>query len=443
MAAIPLRASYPSVGETIDGKYRITKVIGEGGMGMVARADHLLRKVPVALKFIAPHVLATEGGVERFLNEASLASQIPSDHVVGILDVGKLASGAPYMVMEHLDGLDLADLRAAVKEIPSERAVHITLQILRALQAAHAVGVVHRDLKPSNVFLVKKDGDEDFVKLLDFGISKAPVSAGITATNAALGTPLYMSPEQAKNPKTVDGRADLYSAGVILYELLGGRTPHTSESGEATEVLLKLFTQEPPRIETLRKDVPAELADAVHKALAHDLDKRFQDAKEFAEALANFAPKRSAHTLEKIRSFVAPEVQAAPMSKPDVFVNMGSDALAATQHASPAASTSAGIEAPTKPPTRSLQWIVVGLVAAVSVAIFAAVKLSEEKPAPNQGQIIINSAPSPTPSPTPSIAPTPSMVITAPSVPSSAPQKIVPPPPPATSVPLKNIGLHP
>lgn len=442
MAAIPLRASYPSVGETIDGKYRITKVIGEGGMGMVARADHLLRKVPVALKFIAPHVLATEGGVERFLNEASLASQIPSDHVVGVVDVGKLTSGAPYMVMEHLDGLDVASLREEVKEVPIERAVHITLQILRALQAAHAVGVVHRDLKPSNVFLVKKDGDHDFVKLLDFGISKAPVSAGITATNAALGTPLYMSPEQAKNPKTVDGRADLYSAGVILYELLGGRTPHTSESGEATEVLLKLFTQEPPRIETLRTDVPKDLAEAVHKALAHDLDTRFQDAKEFAEALAAFAPKKSEHTLEKIRSFVPPEIQAAPMSKPDVFVAMGSEALAATQHASPAASTSAGIEAPTKPPARSLQWIVIGLVVAVSIGIFAAVKLSEEKPSPNQGQIIINSAPTPTP--TPSTVPAPSVVasVLVPPAPSSASTTIVAPPP-ATSVPLKNIGLHP
>src|SRR5439155_389522 len=132
---------------------------------------------------------------------------------------GKLQNGAPYMVMEYLDGRDIATLRESTSEIPVELAVHVALQILRALQAAHAVGIVHRDLKPSNVFLVRKDGDDDFVKLLDFGISKAPVSAGITATNAALGTPLYMSPEQARNPKTVDGRADIYSAGVILYEM--------------------------------------------------------------------------------------------------------------------------------------------------------------------------------------------------------------------------------
>jgi serine/threonine-protein kinase len=185
LTAIALTSPYPAVGDVIDGKYRIVKSLGEGGMGAVAKAEHLLRRVPVALKFMAPHVMNMEGGVERFLNEAVLASQIPNDHVVGIFDVGKLPSGAPYLVMEYLEGQDLADVLDEVdrKGLDAERAVHFVLQILRALQAAHAMGIVHRDLKPANCFVIEKEGEKDFVKLLDFGISKAPVSAGLTHTN--------------------------------------------------------------------------------------------------------------------------------------------------------------------------------------------------------------------------------------------------------------------
>jgi serine/threonine-protein kinase len=446
VTAIPFRASYPSVGDVIDGKYRIVRVLGEGGMGMVAQADHLLRKVSVALKFIAPHILASEGGVDRFLNEAVLASQIPSDHVVGILDVGKLPSGAPYMVMEYLEGRDVAALRGELGEkgVPIELAIHVTLQILRALQAAHGVGVVHRDLKPSNCFVIGKDGDSEFVKLLDFGISKAPVSAGITATNAALGTPLYMSPEQARNPKTVDGRADIYSAGVILYELLGGRTPHISESGAATEVILKLFTQQPPRIESLREDLPKDLADAVHKALAHELADRFRDAREFADAIAPFAPARSAHTIERIRAFVAPDKLAAPLSAPDAFQNLGMDALAATQGVSPAARTALAVDgtAPSKPPppSRSLPWVVAVLALAIGVTVVVAVKLGASQP--TAPPIDVSSAPPPPPPSTVASAAPPASLAAPPTSASSA-SSAVPYVSGSGSVHLKHIGLRP
>src|SRR6478609_7991829 len=196
--------SYPQAGEVIDGKYQVERILGEGGMGAVARATHLLRRAPVALKFMSPMVLSFPGAVDRFLNEGVAASQIDSENVVKVFDVGKLASGAPYLVMECLEGRDLSELLLAegspgLTDLP--RAVHFVLQALRGLQVAHEAGIVHRDMKPSNCFVIDKDGEPDFVKLLDFGISKVqqPGGGSLTQTNSALGTPLYMSPEQAKS----------------------------------------------------------------------------------------------------------------------------------------------------------------------------------------------------------------------------------------------------
>ena len=253
--------SYPSTGEVIDGKYQIERMLGEGGMGTVAKATHLLRRAPVALKFMSPNVVTVPGAVERFLNEGVAASQIESDNVVHVFDVGKLANGAPYLVMEYMEGHDLAEViqREGRPGLETTRAVYFIIQALRGLQVAHDAGIIHRDMKPSNCFVVNKEGEADFVKLLDFGISKVGQgkSASLTQTNSALGTPLYMSPEQARSPRDVDLRSDLYSVGVILYELLTGKTPFASESGEFTEILFKLFTQDPPPIRSVRADLSA------------------------------------------------------------------------------------------------------------------------------------------------------------------------------------------
>lgn len=298
-------AFYPLPGEVIDGKYQVEKLIGEGGMGAVARAVHTLRNAPVALKFMSPHFARAQGAVDRFINEARAASQIESDHVVQIFDVGKLPNGAPYLVMEYLDGLDLAQLlvRDGRPGLPIPRAVHFVLQVLRALQVAHAAGVVHRDMKPSNCFIIRKDGEEDFVKILDFGISKQ-TGAALTSTHSALGTPLYMSPEQARSPRDVDGRSDLYSVGVILYELLTGSTPFTSESGELTEILFKLFTTDVPPILERRPDLSPALAEIVHHALTREADHRFGSALEMAEALAPFGGPEAQNMLARMRTHV-------------------------------------------------------------------------------------------------------------------------------------------
>ena len=305
-----LPSPYPLPGEIIGDSWKVERILGEGGMGAVARAWDLILHTPVAIKFMNPQFLTFPGAEERFINEGKASALIKSDHVVPVMKAGKTASGTPYLVMECLEGVDLADLiaRDGTPGLPTERSVHFLLQVLRALQAAHAIGIIHRDMKPSNCFVVNKDGEEDFVKILDFGISKIqkPGSASLTQTNSALGTPLYMSPEQARSPRDVDARSDLYSVGVIIYELLTGHTPFNSESGEFTEILFKLFTAEPPRVESTRPDLPPELATAVHKALARDVNDRFSSALEMAEALAPFASERSLHVLTRMRAFKAP-----------------------------------------------------------------------------------------------------------------------------------------
>jgi serine/threonine-protein kinase len=308
---------YPSAGEVIDGKYQIERMLGEGGMGAVARAMHLLRRAPVALKFMSPNVMSFPGAVERFLNEGVAASQIDSDHVVHIFDVGKLANGAPYLVMEYMEGRDLSGVleHEGRPGLEIARAIHFTLQTLRGLQVAHDAGIIHRDMKPSNCFVINKEGEPDFVKLLDFGISKVgqgQKSASLTQTNSALGTPLYMSPEQAKSPRDVDLRSDLYSVGVILYELLSGRTPFNSESGEFTEILFKLFTQDPPPIRAVRPDISPELAAVVHRALVRDPNDRYASAQEFGAALEPFADARSARVIQRLRAHVSGRASHLP-----------------------------------------------------------------------------------------------------------------------------------
>jgi serine/threonine-protein kinase len=312
-----LPSPYPSPGEVIDGKYQIDKILGEGGMGCVARAYHTILRKAVAVKFMNPMFMSIDGAVQRFINEGVASGRIKSDHVVPVNESGKLPSGAPYLVMECLHGLDLADLlaRDGSPGLPTARALHFTLQILRGLQAAHAAGIIHRDMKPSNCFVVNNDGEDDFIKILDFGISKVAQpgqSASLTQTNSALGTPLYMSPEQARSPRDVDGRSDIYSVGVILYEMLTGHTPFFSDSGEFTEILFKLFTADPPPVKSTRPDLPDALAAAVHKALAREPANRFESPAAMVDALAPFADERSKLLVARIRAFKPEQARSLP-----------------------------------------------------------------------------------------------------------------------------------
>ncbi len=440
---------YPEAGEVIDGKYKIEGYIGEGGMGAVARAMHLVRKAPVALKFMSPAVIYQVGSVDRFVNEAVAASALKSDHVVQVFDVGTLPSGAPYLVLELLDGHDAATLLEREPggiEVP--RACHIVLQVLRALEVAHANGIIHRDLKPSNCFLVNNEGDLDFVKLLDFGISKVTREgeASITQTNTALGTPLYMSPEQARSARDVDLRTDIYSTGVILYELLCGQAPHMVEGGEFTAVLYRLFTTDAPPLAERRAGLPKGLVEIVHKALSRDASQRFSTAHEFAEAIVPYCDARSAIEITRLKARVVSGQDAARVRIASSPTFDSTDATAATQMGqSPALppitssgddgsrpSTSQAIQtdlssardSPIKAPDAgrsSMRWpIVVGALVAVlaigGVALYVSTTpktVADTRPHETASP---TPPPTPTPTPTPSVLPVPSFVAPSASV---------------------------
>lgn len=308
---------YPGEGEILEGKYEIQQVLGTGAMGSVVRAYHQLRKAPVALKFMSPEIMGQRDVVERFLNEGVAASKIDSEHVVKVYDVSKLPSGVPYMVMEFLQGEDLSGLlkregRPYLRDVP--RAIHITLQILRGLQVAHRAKIVHRDMKPANCFVTGKEGDDDFIKIVDFGISKVrqdgDEGVALTHAGAALGTPLYMSLEQARSPKDVDARTDVYSTAVILYELLGGTTPFVPKSGTLSELFTMLAIEDPKPLDEVRNDLPIGLWEVVKEGLEKDREKRFRSAAAFAEALVPFADERSDYVVSKMLRTTATGVRS-------------------------------------------------------------------------------------------------------------------------------------
>jgi len=311
-------SGYPQAGEIIDEKYRIERLLGAGGMGAVLEATHLLRRAPVALKFMSARLVHDPSIVERFLNEGVAASRISNDHVVSVLDVSKLPSGQPYLVMEYLEGEDLAKLLVregtpGLLDIP--RCVHFVLQLLRGLQVAHGASIIHRDLKPANCLVLQRDGEPDFLKIVDFGISKLKSeSLNLTKVGSALGTPLYVSPEQARDPASVDARGDLYSVSVILYELLTGRTPFHPKSGLLSELFMQLATMPPEPLDAIRSDLPAGLDQAVQVGLAKSRDERYRSAAEMAAALAPFSDSRSERVLRQLlqRSTVNPGGYAPP-----------------------------------------------------------------------------------------------------------------------------------
>jgi serine/threonine-protein kinase len=280
------QTTLPRPGEVIAGKYAIVKVIGEGGMGIVYEATHLRLRRRVALKMLFPHTTSPDT-VARFEREARAAAQLQDRHVAKVLDVDTTPDGLPYLVMEFLEGHDLEAELAARGPLPIEEAVGYVVQVCAAMTEAHAAGIVHRDLKPSNLFLCSEK-QQWIVKVLDFGISKVADEgdAKLTNTQASVGTPLYMSPEQVRSARHVDARTDIWSLGVILYELLAGRTPF---EGSTTAAAASIVADPTPPLVEFRADVPKDLQDAIHRALSKDPAGRFPTATEFAQAIAPFA----------------------------------------------------------------------------------------------------------------------------------------------------------
>jgi serine/threonine protein kinase len=285
----------PNPGDVIAGKYAITRRLGEGGMAVVFEATHIRLRQRLAIKVQRPDVPEFEQSLARFEREARATAQLRSVHAARTVDVDTLPNGLPYMVMEYLEGNDLDVQLSTHGPFPIDQAVDVALQVASAMQEAHALGIVHRDLKPSNLFMCPV-GDRLVVKVLDFGISKIENDgdARLTASDAYFGTPAYAAPEQIRDAGAADARSDIWSLGVILYELFTGQTPF---QGAAVSVIAKVMTDPVPWPIDLRPDLPKDLARVVLRALQKDPRERFQTMSELAEALAPFGPARSAATL--------------------------------------------------------------------------------------------------------------------------------------------------
>jgi serine/threonine protein kinase len=280
----PIRA-----GDVLAERYRIIERIGSGGMGSVYRAEHVTIDKLVAVKVLGQEFTHRERLVQRFLQEARTASRIRHEHIVDITDFGYVRDGVPFFAMEYLEGRTLGERIRAAGRLPWPLARRIFLQICTALEAAHHEGVVHRDMKPDNVFLVERSGEPDFVKVLDFGIAKVvteEVDRGLTQTGAVIGTAAYMSPEQAQS-LDIDPRTDVYSAGVILYEMLTGRVPFEAEG--FLGMLAKHITERPPSMRAIAPDarIPAAVEREVLKALRKQREDRHGSVGELAKALAS------------------------------------------------------------------------------------------------------------------------------------------------------------
>ena len=284
-------------GDVVGGKYRVEKVLGAGGMGVVVAATHVDLDQKVALKFILPQALAGKGNVERFLREARAVVRLKSEHVAKVFDVGRevVADGEeerPYMVLELLEGMDLSKLNREKGPFAVADAVEYVLQACEALVEAHALGIVHRDLKPQNLFVTRRLNGTPLVKVLDFGISKAvgPAAEGqmsLTDSTAVIGSPLYMAPEQMRSARAAEIRSDIWALGVILYELLGGQLPFDGET--VTEVCIRVVNESPPELMKLRPGLDEKLVSIVMRCLEKDVDARFHNVASLATALEPFS----------------------------------------------------------------------------------------------------------------------------------------------------------
>lgn len=305
-----------SLGETIAGKFKVVKVLGAGGMGVVIEAEHLLLQRRVALKFMGPALVSDPEAKARFFREARAASLIPNEHVVKILDVDMLEDGTPYIVMERLHGHDLATMIEREGRVEASLAVGYVLEAMEALAHAHAKGIVHRDLKPANLFLAKREDGGALVKVLDFGIAKSQdsgASAGVTTSRTVLGSPRYMAPEQMQSAKAADMRADVWALGTILFELVSGRPAFEGETLGALTVAI--CAGPPPSLSSVFPGVPALLDQTVSACLTRPIDARLPNVGALARALAPLAPASAYASIERI-STLFPDTSGGAGSLP-------------------------------------------------------------------------------------------------------------------------------
>jgi eukaryotic-like serine/threonine-protein kinase len=303
------------LGQTLAEKYLVEELIKRGGMGAVYRGKHVMMDKTVAIKVLHPGLAGDDIIVARFSREARAASRISHPHAVSVTDFGEAENGIVFLVMEYLDGRTLKDIIRSEGPMPLTRVVEIVRQVSGALDAAHAQGVIHRDLKSDNIMLSQTNGG-DWAKVLDFGIAKIIQLEGardndITAANLVIGTPQYMSPEQCSQSGPIDARSDVYSLGVIVYEMLAGRVPFTGES--PTMIMMKQVQDQPPSILDARPDLPASLDKLIKRALAKQPVDRFQTAGKLYEALTLAAAEANGPDVMAIAPPVADTIANAPV----------------------------------------------------------------------------------------------------------------------------------
>jgi serine/threonine protein kinase len=377
---------------TVGEKYRVVRFIAEGGMGAVYEGRHMFVRRRFAIKFLRRDLAHRRDVLARFAQEARAAGELEHENIAAVVDFGVAGDGAPYLVMEYLDGVDLARLLALAGPLPSERAADLVLQAALGVQVAHAASLIHRDLKPQNLFLCRRSDGTDLVKLLDFGVAKLQTQEGtVTRTGAVLGTPAYMSPEQARGESALDGRTDIYALGVILYELLSGRVPHPGGSHNA--VIHHIATQGIVPLTSAGEELPQALVELVHRTLSASPALRPATAAELVDALRPFA-----------RRSVWPDVgatEAFPRSEP----GFESTQLAAEDNAkgleqSSSASHLASRERAKKPGSRGLRARLIGVwaVGLTTLVVWSAIDSRNEPPpevAPAVTETALAAAPPP------------------------------------------------
>ncbi len=330
--AAPVKA-----GDILADKYCVERILGIGGMGVVVAAEHVALHQKVALKFMLPEALADEGSVERFMREARAAVRLRSEHVARVMDVGCMENGAPYIVMEFLEGEDMEHVIRKEAPMREPVAVDMILQACMAMAEAHSVGIVHRDLKPANLFVTQRPDGSRQVKVLDFGISKIQESddqVSQTKSSMAMGSPGYMAPEQMRSAKHADHRADIWALGTILYKMLSTKLPFYAES--APEMFAAVLTGESIPLPSVVPGVNPELAEVIHRCLERDRELRYHSVAELAKALAPFGNERAAQMAASIASV---GVAAAIATEPAVAVDPD---LTAPLRKSPPASSASG-----------------------------------------------------------------------------------------------------